>query len=161
MKKTKWITSGMLSMVFSLLLLTAQAAGISPTELKMDKILNTYATRMKAAFLEKNDEKTIALIKTASDEAGAEMHKLKPELEKWAQEHKNLKGAEKEAFEKRFQSKPYFKTIFEVMLDPAVAKRLQANPALDQAIKEGNKAFPNFKSAEDSNIEEASGFDEG
>ncbi|KAA3440237.1 hypothetical protein [Rufibacter hautae] len=161
MKKTKWMASGLLSMVFSLFMLTAQAAGISPTEQKLDKILNTYATKMKAAFLEKNDQKTIALIKSASDEAGAEMHKLKPELEKWAQDHKGLKGAEKEAFEKRFQAKPYFKTIFEVMLNPAVAQRLQANPALDKAIKEGNKAFPNFKNAEDSNLEESSESDEG
>ncbi|RNI26784.1 hypothetical protein [Rufibacter latericius] len=152
----KWITSGALSLVFSLLFFTAQAGGISPTELKMDKIMNTYAIKMKAAFLEKNDQKTMDMIKSASQEAGTQINQMKSEIEQWAKALKGMKGPEKEAFEKRYAEKPYFKTIFTLMLDPAVSQRLQANPALAKALEDGNAAFPNFKSREESNIEEES-----
>ncbi|WP_207433880.1 hypothetical protein [Sabulibacter ruber] len=156
----KRIATGLLSLVFSLLMVSAQA-GINPTEAKMDKIMNTYASKMKLAFQEKDDQKTITMLKNASNEAGAEMRKLKPELEKWAQEVKALGEAEKEAFQKRFQAKPYFKSIFELMFDPSVSKRLQANPALAKALEEGNAAFPNFKSDRDSNIIEEPAEEDG
>ena len=109
---------------------------IHPTEAKYDKIMEKYATGLKAAFAEKDDKKTIAMVNKLNDEMVSSFEKLKPELERWI---KGMSEKDKEELEQRAGSKPYFKTIFEVMFDPEIGKRIENNAELKAALESSDK----------------------
>lgn len=109
--------------------------GVHPTEAKYDKIMEKYATGLKAAFAEKDDKKTIVMVNKLNDDMVTSLEQIKPELEKWV---KGMTEADKDAFAQRAESKPYLKTIFEIMFNPEIGKRIEQNPELKKAIDSGN-----------------------
>ncbi|MBJ6117767.1 hypothetical protein JAO76_06175 [Pontibacter sp. BT310] len=117
---------------------TTTIAGLEvhPAEAKYDKLMGNYANGLKAAFAEKDDKKTIAMVNKLNDELYTELEKIKPELERWV---KGMTEADKEAFKQRAESKPYLKTIFEIMFNPEIGKRVENNPELKAAMDAGNK----------------------
>ncbi|WP_162428267.1 hypothetical protein [Pontibacter pudoricolor] len=116
--------------------ITIAALDVHPTEAKYDKLMEKYANGLKAAFAEKDDKKTIAMVNKLNNDLVTELEKIKPELERWI---KGMTEADKEAFEQRAGSKPYLKTIFEIMFDPEIGKRVEKNPELKAAMDAGNK----------------------
>ncbi|MBC5993914.1 hypothetical protein [Pontibacter cellulosilyticus] len=134
------------------LIADVSTANVHPTEAKYDKIMAKYATGIKAAFAEKDDKKTVALVNKMNNELVSELEKIKPELERWM---KGMTEKDKEGFEQRMGEKAYFKTIFEIMFDPAVGARIEKNPELKQALEAGNQKMEGlgFKD-EDSEEEE-------
>ncbi|NDK56882.1 hypothetical protein [Pontibacter fetidus] len=126
--------------------------GVHPTEAKYDKIMEKYATGLKAAFAEKDDKKTIVMVNKLNDDMVTSLQQLKPELEKWI---KGMTEADKEAFEERAGSKPYLKTIFEIMFNPEIGKRIEQNPDLKKALDSGNARMKELGfDDEESNLEE-------
>ena len=115
---------------------TSPVTNVHPTEAKYDKIMEKYVAGLKAAFAEKDDKKTIAVVNKINDELVLEIGKIKPELERWI---KGLTEKDKEALEQRMGQKAYLKTIFEIMFDPEVGKRIEANPELKKAMEAGNE----------------------
>ena len=111
-------------------------ADVHPAEAKYDKLMSRYVTGLKAAFTEKDDKKTIVMVQKLNDDLVKGFESIKPEIESWI---KGMTEADKEAFEKRAESKPYIKTIFQIMFDPEVGKRIEQNPQLKAALDEGNK----------------------
>lgn len=134
---------------------TIVAANENPVEAKYHKIMENYANGLKAAFAEKDDKKTIAMVSKLNDEMIAGMEKIKPELERWI---KGMSEAEKEAFGKRAESKPYLKTIFTIMFDPEIGKRIEQNPELKRVLEEGNQRMKNLGFDEE---EDDSNYDDG
>ncbi|MEJ8803749.1 hypothetical protein [Pontibacter sp. H249] len=112
------------------------ASNTHPTEAKYDKIMEKYANGLKAAFAEKDDKKTIAMVNKLNDEMITSFEKIKPELERWI---KGMSEKDKEGLEQRAGNKSYFKTIFEIMFDPEVGKRVENNPALKAALESSDK----------------------
>lgn len=133
------------------LITTVTVGNEHPTEAKYDRIMSKYATGIKAAFAEKDDKKTIAMINKLNDELVVEVEKIKPELESWV---KGLTEKDKEEMEQRMANKTYLKTIFEVMFDPEVGKRIEQNPELKKAVELGNKRFESFSAGEEDSEEE-------
>ncbi|MBB6609773.1 hypothetical protein H7F15_01870 [Pontibacter sp. Tf4] len=110
-------------------------ADVHPAEAKYDKIMEKYVNGLKAAFAEKDDKKTIVMVRKLNDEMVSSFEKIKPEIESWI---KGMTEADKEAFSKRAENKPYLKTIFTIMFDPEIGKRIEQNPELKAALDEGN-----------------------
>ncbi|MFD2246893.1 hypothetical protein [Pontibacter ruber] len=116
--------------------ITTAVANVHPTEAKYDKIMEKYANGLKGAFAEKDDKKTVAMVNKINDELVVEIGKIKPELERWV---KGLTEQDKEALEQRMGNKAYLKTIFEIMFDPEIGKRIEQNPELKKAIEAGSQ----------------------
>lgn len=146
----KWTFAGLLSMLFSVTLTTAQAH-ISPTELKMDHLMAAYVTNLQQAFQEKEDQKTIALLQHGLRQLEKELNHLKPELDQWNAAIKAMDKDEKEALTNRMQAKPYFKTAFELIMQPAVMQRVHANALLAKALRDGSGLLPTISFVEASN----------
>ncbi|WP_242926129.1 hypothetical protein [Pontibacter vulgaris] len=128
--------------------------GTHPTEEKYDKIMTVYANNLKAAFAQKDDAKTIAMINKTTDAFIADMAKLKPELESWV---KGMSEQDKEDLKVRSEKKPYIKSMMEIMFDMNIAKRIEANPELQKAMEDSNKrmealGFEGEGSTEDSGM---------
>lgn len=132
-------------------LVTIARLDIHPTEAKYDKLMEKYATGLKAAFAEKDDTKTIAMVNKLNNELYTEMEKIKPELESWV---KGMTEADKEAFEQRAESKPYLKTMLEIMFNPEVGKRIENNPKLKAAMEAGNKRMESLGFEDEDDSEE-------
>lgn len=132
---------------------TAAVSSISkhPTEEKYDRIMEKYAVGLKTAFAEKDDKKAIVIINKTTNEFITEIEKIKPELERWV---KGLTEKDKEELEKRAGEKAYLKTIFEIMFDPEVGKRLEQNPELKKALDAGNERMQALGFEDDSTEEE-------
>lgn len=126
-------------------------AGVHPTEAKYDKIMEKYATGLKAAFAEKDDKKTIVMVNKLNDDMVTSLEQIKPELEKWV---KGMTEADKDAFAQRAESKPYLKTIFEIMFNPEIGKRIEQNPELKKALDSGNARMKALGFDEDEDTEE-------
>jgi hypothetical protein len=109
---------------------------VHPAEAKYDKLMNNYANGLKAAFTEKDDKKTIVMVNKLNDELVTGFEAIKPEIESWI---KGMSEADKEAFEKRAENKPYLKTIFQIMFDPEIGKRIEQNPQLKAALDKGGE----------------------
>lgn len=107
-------------------------ADVHPTEAKYDKLMTKYANGLKVALAEKDDKKTIAMVKKLNDEFIVGIEKIKPELESWI---KNMTEKDKEAFEARAGEKEYLKTMFTIMFDPEIVKRINGNPELKLALE--------------------------
>ena len=123
-----------------------------PTEAKYDKAMDKYAVGLKAALNEKDDKKAVALINKINNDLVADLEKIKPELERWL---KGMTDQDKEALEERMGGKTYFKTIFELMFDPAVGARIEKSPELKQALEAGNAKMKSlgFESEEEEEID--------
>ena len=121
---------------------SAPTTDIHPTEAKYDKVMEKYALGMKAAFAEKDDKKTIAMATNLLNGLVAELEKMRPELELW---FKGMNEKEKEALEQRIGGKAYMKTIFEILLDPAIGTRIEKNPELKKALEDGSRKMDALK----------------
>ncbi|WP_299817872.1 hypothetical protein [uncultured Pontibacter sp.] len=120
----------------SVLQTVASAANTHPTEAKYDKIMQKYANGLKAAFAEKDDKKTVTMVHKLNDEMVTALQGIKPELERWI---KGMTEKDKEAFEQRAETKPYLKTILEIMFNPEIGKRIENNPELKAALESSDK----------------------
>ena len=128
--------------------------GIHPAEAKYDRLMASHIAQFKAAFAEPNDQKTMAMITKATDQAIAEMDRLFPEFERWV---KGMSEADKEAFQKRAEKKPYIADMMKLMFDPKMMERLQKNPALQAHLEAQSKRMKKYEVQEPQEKEETPG----
>jgi hypothetical protein len=92
-----------------------------------------YVKLLKTTFAEKDDSKSITILKTASPTLKTRFDKLKPELEKWVS---SMTDKEQEQFKQRLLTKPYIIDIFFLMNDEKIASRIEKNSELEKALGE-------------------------
>lgn len=113
----------------------------SAVEARWDKLMTNYTNKLKAAFAEKDDTKTIKMIYSIRDEFQKETQPLVPELKNWIN---SLSEPELMELQKRLEDKPYRAEMYEILFNDAVTNRIMANPELKQAIEdlhEGTKVL--------------------
>ena len=94
-----------------------------------------YINKLQAAFAEQDDVKTIAMIQAAVDELVPKLEEMRPEIESWA---RSMSEQDKQAYRERARSKPYVKTMLELVYNPDFARRMESNPALQQAMQDAS-----------------------
>jgi hypothetical protein len=97
----------------------------------MDDLMADYVKLLKSTFAEKDDSKSISLLKNATPGLKSRFDKLKPELEKWIS---SMTHEQQEQFKQRLQTKPYIIDIFFLMNNDEVASRVENNSGLKKAL---------------------------
>jgi hypothetical protein len=102
-------------------------------EVQMDQLMTDYVKLLKSTFAEKDDSKSVSMLKSAAPGLRLRFDKLKPELEKWI---KSMTDEQQDQFKARLQTKPYIINIFLLMNDESIANRVEKNPELQKALGE-------------------------
>jgi hypothetical protein len=113
---------------------------------QMDLLMSDYVKLLKSTFAEKDDAKSISILKNATPGLKTRFDKLKPELEKWIS---SMTDDQQEKFKQRLQTKPYIIDIFFLMNDDKIAGRVEKNPDLEKALGELGNSLGSAESYSD------------
>ncbi len=119
-----WILVVMLSLPHA-----ASAQGVPPLEAKRDLLLEKRFSASLAALREKNDTKTLAMLKSMAREYITEMDKLRPLYESW---YNALSGIEKVQLLQASNRKRWISLMQEIQFDREILNRFLANPTLQR-----------------------------
>jgi hypothetical protein len=117
---------------FALNTFAKSPAGDGPED-QMDQLMTDYVKLLKSTFAEKDDSKSVSMLKIAAPGLKLRFDKLKPELEKWIT---SMTDEQQYQFKARLQTKPYILNIFLLMNDESIANRVEKNPELQKALGE-------------------------
>jgi hypothetical protein len=133
MKKTCSILFICLSFIMTASIGYSENLTTGGPEDQMDLLVEDYIKLLKSTFAEKDDLKSISILKSGSPSLKARFDKLKPELEKWVA---SMTDGQQEQFKERLQTKPYIITLFFLMNDEKTASRIENNADLEKALYE-------------------------
>lgn len=109
--------------------LSAAQLPVPPLEAKRDQLMEMRFETSLAALREKDDAKTIALLKIMAGNFTAGIRKIKPEYQLW---YRSLTVEEKRMLLYQAKTKRWLQLMEEIQLDTCIQSRFKSNMALKQ-----------------------------
>lgn len=115
----------------------ANAANSSgDAEQKLDAFMTAYINGMNTVLAEKDDDVAIDKMNALDATLTPNAQKIAPQIQAWVS---GMTESDKKAFEERLASKPYFKSMLEMMFDPRLTTRMEKNPKFKEAFERMNE----------------------
>lgn len=109
--------------------LLTTALSVPPLEARRDQLMEKRFSESLAALREKDDAKTIELLKAMAHEFMSEMQKLMPDYQAWYQ---SLSAEEKLMLLYQGGTKKWLQLMREIQLDACIQRRFNENVKLKQ-----------------------------
>ncbi len=114
---------------FAFMFSMSTGVSVPPLEAKRDQLMEKRFSISLAALREKDDAKTIALLKAMAREFSVEMQKLKPAYQKW---FTSLTPEEKRMLLYQANTKNWLQLMQEIQFDASIQRRFKENVRLKQ-----------------------------
>lgn len=113
--------------------------------------MTEYTKRLKSALAVKDDNQTLVILQKMKADLCPWAQRLAPEVEAWT---KSMSEAEKDALQKRSESKPYVAELLKIGFNPDNASRINKNPKLSGIMEEMEVCINKFSKKEGAESDE-------
>lgn len=113
----------------------AAANSSGGAEDKLDAFMGAYINGMNEVLAGNNDDAAIAKLNEMDAALTPNAKKVAPQIQAWVS---GMTESDKKAFEERLASKPYFKSMLEMMFDQRLTTRMERNPKFKEAFERMN-----------------------